>query len=58
MVKRREPGEGNVYQRKDGRWAGRVTTGYEDGKQHRKWVYGRTRADAMEKLRPVRTMVH
>ena len=41
---RRGNNEGSIYQRKDGRWAGTVTTGYKtDGKPIRKTIYGRTR---------------
>jgi integrase len=45
--KRRGPGEGTVYQRKDGRWAAEITL--EDGK--RKPLYGKTQAEAIEKLK-------
>jgi integrase len=48
---RRGKGEGSVFQRKDGRWAGFVTLGYgPDGKQRKRWVYGRTRREVAEKL--------
>src|SRR5262249_39686042 len=45
-AKRRAPGEGTVYPRKDGRWVGELTL--EDGK--RKYYYGKTQAIALEKL--------
>jgi integrase len=45
--KRRGPGEGTVYQRKDGRWVAEITL--EDGK--RKPLYGKTQAEAIEKLK-------
>lgn len=41
MVKERK-GRDGITQLKDGRWQGRVTVGYRDGKQVRKPVYGRT----------------
>ncbi len=45
--KRRGRGEGTVYQRKDGRWVAEITL--EDGK--RKPLYGKTQAEAIEKLK-------
>jgi len=46
-------GEGSLYQRKsDGRWIGAVLLGYtEDGKALRKTVSGKTRPEAIRKLR-------
>jgi len=41
---RRGNNEGSIFQRKDGRWSGIVTTGYKtDGKPIRKTIYGKTR---------------
>ena len=51
MGKRRGHGEGSFYQRKDGRWVGEVLLGWEDGRRQRKFVYGRTRRGAADKLR-------
>jgi integrase len=45
--KRRGRGEGTVYQRKDGRWVAEITL--EDG--IRKPLYGKTQAEAIEKLK-------
>lgn len=51
MKRKRGRGEGSIFQRKDGRWAGFVTLGYTpDGRQRKKWVYGRTRREVAEKL--------
>ncbi len=55
MRRRRGRGEGSVYPRKqDGKaigWVGAVTLGYtEQGKQRRRWVYGKTKGDVLEKL--------
>ncbi len=51
MKRKRGRGEGSIFQRKDGRWAGFVTLGYTpDGRQRKKWVYGRTRQEVAEKL--------
>ncbi len=48
---RRANNEGCISQRKDGRWVGVVTTGYdENGKQQRKSVYGKTRLEVADKL--------
>lgn len=57
MSKRRGHGEGSIYRRKDGRWVGEVLLGWEDGKRQRKFVYGRTRREAAEKLRDVQRLV-
>lgn len=48
--KRRGRNEGSLTQLPDGRWQGRVTTGYKDGKIQRKSVYGKTRQEAAEKV--------
>jgi integrase len=47
---RRGPGEGSIYQRGDGRWAGSVHLGYENGKRIRKHVLGHSRAEVADKL--------
>jgi integrase len=51
MAKRRERGDGAVYQRPDGMWCAVLDLGYVDGKRRRKWLYGKTRKDVVEKLR-------
>ena len=53
MAKRRANGEGNIRKRKDGRWEGRYTAGYdpETGKRITKNVLGRTQAEVKEKLK-------
>lgn len=49
---RRGNGEGSIYQRKDGTWAAVLTVGTKpDGKPDRKFLYGKTRAEAATKLR-------
>ena len=57
MGSRRGHGEGSIYQRKDGRWVGEVLLGWEDGRRRRKFVYGRTRREAADKLREVQRLV-
>ena len=53
MPKRRANGEGNIRKRKDGRWEGRYTAGYdpESGKRTIKNVLGKTQAEVKEKLK-------
>jgi hypothetical protein len=45
---RRGPGEGSIYQRGDGRWAGSVHIGYEGGRRIRKHVLGHSRGEVKE----------
>lgn len=47
---RRGPHEGSIYPRKDGRWAGSVHIGYENGRRVRKHVLGHTRAEVADKF--------
>ena len=47
---RRGPDEGSIYERWDGRWAGSVHIGYEDGRRVRKHVMGRTRSEVTDKM--------
>ena len=52
MAKRRANGEGNIRKRKDGRWEGRYTAGYDqNGKRIIRNVLGRTQAEANAKLK-------
>jgi integrase len=51
MTKRRGQGEGGIRQRPDGRWEGTIDLGWTEGKRRRKFVYGRTRVEVVEKLR-------
>ena len=52
MAKKRANGEGNIRKRKDGRWEGRYTAGYDEktGKRMIKNVLGKTQAEVKEKL--------
>ena len=48
---KRGNGEGSIYQRKDGRWMGSITTGRnENGKVVRKTVYGKTKQEVIKKM--------
>jgi integrase len=47
----RRYGEGSIYRRNDGRWAGALVVGTtENGKPRRRTVYGRSRREVAEKL--------
>ena len=52
MAKKRANGEGSIRKRKDGRWEGRYTAGYDakTGKRIVKNVLGKTQAEVREKL--------
>jgi len=53
MAKRRGNGEGSIRKRKDGRWEGRYTAGYDPdtGKPLSRNVLGKTQAEVREKLK-------
>ena len=53
MAKKRANGEGNIRKRKDGRWEGRYTAGYDSktGKRIIKNVLSKTQAEVKEKLK-------
>jgi integrase len=48
--KRRGDGEGHVRRRADGRWEARPSLGYDGGRRRSKSLFGRTQAEALEKL--------
>ena len=54
-MSRNAPGEGSIYKRKDGRWAGAVFVPLTNGGRKRVQIYGATRADVhatlIERLR-------
>jgi integrase len=51
MAKKRGTGEGTVFQRADGLWAGSISLGFDQqGKRIRKYVYGSTQKEVNEKL--------
>ncbi|GAB4252809.1 MAG: hypothetical protein Kow00129_13670 [Thermoleophilia bacterium] len=47
---RRGPGEGSIYQRKDGIWVGALELGWESGRRRRKFVHAATRREVVAKL--------
>lgn len=52
LCEQRRNGEGNIRKRKDGRWEGSYTAGYDSvtGKRIIKNVLGKTQAEVKEKL--------
>lgn len=54
-TRRRAKGEGSIFQRSDGSWQGAATTGYdEQGKQRKKYLYGKTQSEVVEKLQALK----
>src|SRR5262245_9934039 len=49
--RRRGHGEGSIHQRPDGRWCATLDLGLVDGKRKRKYLYGDTRREVVEKLK-------
>lgn len=47
---RRKPGEGSIYQDKNGRWTGAIRIEQDDGTRIRKRVYGKSEAEVSKKL--------
>ena len=51
MAKRRGNGEGSIYRRADGKWCAVLTVGFDtNGKRRRRYLYGQTKAEVLEKL--------
>ena len=42
--------EGSIFQRADGRWCAVVSLGWQNGRRARKYVYGATQAEIVERL--------
>ena len=58
MAKRRGNGEGSIYRKPDGNWCSVLTVGYdENGKRKRRYLYGRTKGEVLEKLNGLRSDV-
>ncbi len=50
-MSKRSNAEGSIYRRKDGKWVGALTIGFDtNGKQKRKYYYGKTKKEVQEKL--------
>lgn len=54
-MSRRANGDGSIYQRSDGRWAGAIYVYNRDGGRQRRQVYGRTRAEVAGKISDLQT---
>jgi integrase len=50
MARKRNAGEGSIFQRSDGRWCAQLHLGWEGGKRRRKYVYGATAAEVQDAL--------
>lgn len=56
MAKRRGNGEGSIFQKPDGSWCAVFTVGHnENGKRKRRYVYGRTKGEILQKLDQARS---
>ena len=55
MAKRRGNGEGSIYKRANGKWCATLTIGHdENGKRKRRYLYGRTKGEVLEKIHALR----
>ena len=55
MARKRKAGDGTVRQRKDGRWEGRIVTGYDDNAYPKtKNVLAKTKKECVEKLQKLK----
>jgi len=50
MARKRNAGEGSIFQRSDGRWCAQLDLGWEGGRRRRKYVYGAMAAEVQEQL--------
>jgi len=50
MARRRNAGEGSIFERADGRWCAQLDLGWENGKRRRKCVYGATAQEVQDAL--------
>jgi len=55
MARKRNAGEGSIFQRTDGRWCAQLNLGWQNGRRVRKYIYGATAAEVQEQLLRVRT---
>ena len=51
MAKKNANGEGTITRRADGRWVAAVSLGWQGSRPRRKWLYGKTKKEAAQKLR-------
>lgn len=50
MARKRNAGEGSIFERKDGRWCAALNLGFEAGKRRRVYFYGATAEEAQNRL--------
>lgn len=55
MARKRNAGEGSIFQRADGRWCAQLDLGWENGKRRRSYIYGATAAEVQDALLKART---
>jgi integrase len=55
MARKRNAGEGSVFQRSDGRWCAQLDLGWQSGRRQRKYLYGATAAEVQDMLLKART---
>jgi integrase len=55
MARKRNAGEGSIFERSDGRWCAQLDRGWEGGKRRRKYVYGATAQEVRDQLLQARS---
>jgi integrase len=55
MARKRNAGEGSIFQRADGRWCAQLNLGRENGKRRRHYIYGATAAEVQDALLKARS---
>jgi integrase len=55
LARKRNAGEGSIFQRAYGRWCAQLDLGWEGGKRRRKYVYGATAGEVQDALLKART---
>jgi hypothetical protein len=53
--RRRNHGEGSIFQRSDGRWCAQLDLGWQGGKRLHKYIYGATAAEVQDILLKARS---
>jgi integrase len=55
MARKRNAGEGSIFQRADGRWCAQLDLGWQNGRRARKYIYGETAGKVQDALLKART---
>jgi integrase len=55
MARKRNAGEGSIFQRADGRWCAQLDLGWQNGKRVRKYIYGATAQEVQDQLLKARS---